>query len=639
MKNHQPREEIDALIASGQERAAARHLGELWRCDQSLGAASFVVSRFEALRDRVALVPFRVAILRSCCTLEPVVPLLQAQAFTYGLDLAVYLGGFNAYRDEALDHESTLHRFKPDAVILAAEVYDLAPELWWGSTNLQHAEREDVVRRTVATFSDFVSSFRHHSSAALVIHNAEHPLFPSSGILEAQNGNGQSGAIAALNRGLQRIAAEHHGVYLLDYDGLIARHGRLHWRDWQKWWGHRLPVAGAHLRHLAEEWFRYLIALAGKVAKVAVVDLDGTLWGGIVGEDGPSGIQIGSEYPGAAYLELQRALLDFYHRGILLAICSKNNLQDAMEVLEKHSGMLLRPQHFSAMRINWNDKAQSLREIASELSVGMDALAYLDDNPAERERVREASPEVTVVEMPPDPAEYARAVRECPVFERLRLSDEDLQRSRYYLNQRQRAELQRDLSSLEEFYRSLRQEVEISRVQPSTLARVAQLTQKTNQFNLTTRRYTEEQIARMTAVPTWEVYSLRARDRFGDNGLVGVAITRNEDGTYEIDSLLLSCRVIGRTVESAFLAFLVSRARELRAREVRGWFLPTAKNLPARNFYRQHGFHQVDRTEEGSLWALGVQNANVRCPDWIEMNISEERNELCDIRPYSADRG
>ena len=639
MKNHQPREEIDALIASGQGQAAARYLGELWRRDQSLGAASFVVSRFEALRDRVALVPFRVAILRSCCTLEPVVPLLQAQAFIYGLDLAVYLGGFNAYRDEALDYESPLHRFKPDAVILAAEVYDLAPELWWGSSNLQAGEREAVVRRTVATFSDLVSAFRHHSSAALVIHNAEHPLFPSSGILEPQNGNGQSGAIAAVNQGLQGLAAKHHGVYLLDYDGLISRHGRLRWRDWQKWWGQRLPVAGALLKHLAEEWFRFLIALAGKTAKVAVVDLDGTLWGGIIGEDGLSGIQVGSEYPGAAYLELQRALLDFYHRGILLAICSKNNLQDVMEVLEGHPGMLLRPNHFSAIRINWNDKAQGLREIASELNVGMDALAYLDDNPAERERIREALPEVTVVELPPDPAEYARAVRECPVFERLRLSDEDLQRSRYYSDQRQRAELQQDLSSLEEFYRSLRQQVEISRVQPSTLARVAQLTQKTNQFNLTTRRYTEEQVARMTTLPGWEVYSLRARDRFGDSGLVGVAITRNQDGTCEIDSLLLSCRVIGRTIETAFLAFLLSRARELCALEVCGWFFPTAKNLPARNFYRQHGFHQVNETEEGSLWVLDVQNASVRCPDWIDMTILEERNELRDIRACSADRG
>src|ERR1019366_209155 len=212
-----------------------------------------------------------------------------------------------------------------------------------------------------------------------------------------------------------------------------------------------------------------------------------------IGEDGMGGIQLGDDYPGVAYKDLQRAILDLTHRGILLAICSKNNPADAMEALEKHPQMLLRPSHFAAHRINWNDKAQNLREIAAELNLGMDAIAFLDDNPAERNWVRSQVPEVTVIDLPADPMDYARALRETPVFERLTVSSEDRERGRYYAEQRLPGDLQKSAASVEEFLSSLEMQVDIAPVSHETVARVAQLTQKTNQFNLTTRRYSEQQ--------------------------------------------------------------------------------------------------------------------------------------------------
>ncbi len=366
---------------------------------------------------------------------------------------------------------------------------------------------------------------------------------------------------------------------------------------------------------------RFLVPLSGRIAKALVVDLDNTLWGGIIGEDGMTGIQCGAEYPGAAYQALQRAMLDLAKRGILLAICSKNNPDDAMEALNQHAGMLLRPKHFACMRINWQDKSQNLREIAAELNIGLDALAFVDDNPAERERVRAAAPEVLVLDLPQDPLQYAAAVRDCPAFERLSLSAEDLQRTGMYAAQQERSQAEQSFQSKEDFYRFLEQEAEIAPVLPQTLARIAQLTQKTNQFNLTTRRYSEQQIQELDASPDWQVFSITVRDRFGDHGLVGVAITHDEAEVCEIDTFLLSCRVIGRTVETALLAYLAESAAARGYHTLQGWFLPTKKNVPARDFYSQHGFSAQSQDDKGTLWTLDLRQHPLRPPAWIKLNI------------------
>jgi FkbH-like protein len=271
------------------------------------------------------------------------------------------------------------------------------------------------------------------------------------------------------------------------------------------------------------------------------------------------------------------------------------------------------------MRINWSDKAQNLREIAAELNIGMDAIAFLDDNPVERQQVRDQAPEAIVIRLPEDPTEYAQTVRDCPWFERLSLSEEDRQRGHYYAAQRERVELEQKVTSREDFYRSLEQVAEIAPVNPQTLARVAQLTQKTNQFNLTTRRYSDQQIAEMSSNPSWRVWTLRVKDRYADNGLVGVAIARTDAQVCEIDSFLMSCRVIGRTVETALLAHLAADARQQGARLLQGWFLPTKKNAPAQEFYSQHGFEIVDQKDAGELWRLDLARRTIQPPEWVKI--------------------
>jgi FkbH-like protein len=547
--------------------------------------------------------------------------LLRAAAFVAGIDLTVHVGDFNAYPQEILDATSSLYSFAPDTAILAVQTRDVAPELWDGYADLKPDAVTASIARVIDSFQCWVKVFRQHSPANLIVHTLESPPIPSLGVLDAQSDPSQSDAIRQINDGLRAVCRAHHGVYLLDYGALIARHGFSHWHDETKWLTARMPIAAAHLIHLAQEWLRFLAPLTGRTVKALVVDLDNTLWGGVIGEDGMKGIRLGQEYPGASYQALQRALLDLHRKGILLAVCSKNNLEDAMEALEKHPGMLLRPEYFAAMRINWGDKQQSFREIASELNVGIDALAFLDDNPVERAQIRSALPEVTVIELSGDPATYGDTVRNSPVFERLTLSEEDRLRTTFYSTEQERSRAEQSFTSKEDFFRSLEQEAEVAPVTPATLARVSQLTQKTNQFNLTTRRYSEPQITDIAGRPGWQVVSLRLRDRYGDHGLVGVAITHADGTSCEIDTFLLSCRVIGRTVESAFLSHLAEHARAAGLTSLRGWFLPTRKNAPAKNFFAQHGFTQESSNGDGSLWVLDLQKARIACPEWVKLRI------------------
>jgi FkbH-like protein len=621
MEESNLRHEIEGLLGAGQWTKAAARLSALWEREAGPAVAGFVVSAYERLRSRVELKPHRCAILRSF-TVEPIVPILKACGLSGGIDLTTHIGEFNVYTQEILGANSPLYAFHPDTVILAIETRNIAPELWKTSVGA------DVVERVSHQFVGLVRAFRARTQASLIIHSLEMPPSAALGVYESQLEENQAWAVESINHNLRRMAGEFRGVYILDYDGLVARHGRERWGDERKWLTVRLPIAAANLIWMAREWMRFLAPLAGRVAKVVAVDLDNTLWGGVIGEDGMAGIQVGPEYPGAAYQALQQGLLDLTARGILLAIASKNNLADAMEALANHPGMLLRPEHFAAMRIDWNEKAQNLRQIAAELNLGPDTIAFLDDNPVERQRVREEIPEAMVVELPADPMAYARAVRDFAAFERLAISEEDRQRTRYYAADKQRAALEQSAGSREDFFRSLGQEAEIAPVDRLTLARVAQLTQKTNQFNLTTKRYTGQQIEELARRPGWRVLSIKVRDRYADNGLVGVAITHEHGEVCEIDAFLLSCRVIGRTVETALLAYLAEEARERGLLRLDGWFLPTKKNSPARDFFREHGFHLfAEKTPEGApgeLWSLDLAAKKVRCPDWIHLIVSDQ---------------
>ncbi|HLX05949.1 MAG TPA: HAD-IIIC family phosphatase, partial [Candidatus Binatus sp.] len=496
------RKQIISAIEGREHLRATGLMRQLFNEAPTLANAQFVLKQAEPIREQLALVPCRLAILRSF-TVEPVVPIVRALAMFHGIDLTVHVGDFNAYNTELLDPQSSFYGFNPDVVILATQTRDVLPELWNGSVAAK--DYEALAARAASDVEHLIDSLRSRIKAHLILNTLEMPNFPNAGILDSQRNSGQSEGIRTVNRRLRETAAKHLGVYVLDYDALIARFGRLTWGDESKWLTMRMPLSADSFVHLAREYLRFLLPLCGRTCKALVIDLDNTIWGGVIGEDGLDEIKLGAEYPGNAYLEVQRAILDLHRRGIILAICSKNNPEDALEVFKKHDSMLLRLDHFAATRINWKSKPENIRELAADLNIGIDALAFLDDNPLEREEVRMLLPEVHVIDLPAGPAHFAVALRSTPIFERLVLSNEDRDRGAYYLAERQRAQLQASGGSLDDYYRSLGMVVEIGAVTSRTIARVAQLTQKTNQFNLTTRRYSEQEIASKAADPRWSV--------------------------------------------------------------------------------------------------------------------------------------
>lgn len=620
------RQAIDAAIAAGDWVAARAGMGTLEGAAIDPGLASFITSRFEWMKAAMGLRPFRLAVLRSF-TIEPIVPVLRAAGLLAGLDLEVRLGGFNTYSQDLLDERGWLAEFAPDAVLIAVQGRDIATSLWSDFADLDESRVQRHARDVVETYRQLVAAYRSRQSAPVIIHNFELPLRPANGVYDAQREGGQVATFDEMNRQLVKVAREFRNVYVLDYDGLVRRRGDESFHDPLKWTTARMPLAAGEWIHLAREWLRFLCPLSGRVCKALAVDLDNTLWGGVAGEDGPGGIKLEENYPGAAYRAVQRAMLDLHRRGILLAICSKNNPADAMEIIDRHEGMLLRREHFATMRINWADKAQNLREIAHELNIGIDSIAFLDDNPAERDWVRRQAPQVTVIELPADPMGYAGAIRGSPVFERLEISGEDRQRGAYVAGQRKRQELRESVGTLEDFYRSLEMRVQVDALTDATLTRAAQLTQKTNQFNLTTRRYTEQQLSGMTA-PEWAIFTVKAEDRFGSNGIVGLGILKFENDAAAVETFLLSCRVIGRTIETAFLAALAKFAHDRGAARLTGWYIPTPKNQPARDFYASHGFSKVAAEEDKTQWQISLPAQSIDCPDWIHCQIGADERAM-----------
>lgn len=608
-------------LEQGDTAMALEHLRDLWRSKPTAATAGFILNCRARHRENWPVSRCRVVILRSF-TVEPLVPLLKAIGLLEGLELSIEVGMFNAYQQELLGTTSTLYQAQPDVLILAIQTRDFVSDLWDSFSGLDAKAASQIVTEALDQIGAWVRAFRKQSTAQLIVHNFELPMVVAQGILDGQMEMSQRASIQSLNEGLRLLARSFEGVSILDYDGLVSFHGRFHWFDAPKWATAGFPISASCVPFLPQEWLRFIYAVAGPVKKVLVTDLDNTLWGGLAGEDGLDGIRLGTAPMEAGFRELQAAILDLYHRGILLAICSKNNEVDAIRILENHPGMLLRPQHFSALRINWQDKAQNLREIAAELNVGLDSLVFMDDNPAERRLVRMEIPEVTVIELPEDSSSFARALRERVCFDRLTITEEDRVRQLQYQDQRRRVELSRAATTLEEFYWSLGQVVTLSPLQPETIARASQLTRKTNQFNVTTKQYGEESMRSVAETPGWSIWTVNVADRFGDNGLVGILITHTEREVCEIDTLLLSCRVIGRKIESAILAHLLAESRRQELSEVCGKFKPTNKNQAASRVFEEHGFTEGGRDGTATNWVFDLKSPLPTCPPWIEWRMA-----------------
>ncbi|MEO5331937.1 MAG: HAD-IIIC family phosphatase [Magnetococcus sp. YQC-5] len=609
----------------GDESRAAAH--EFLTVGTDAGRWRFVSRLVQKLpAGALGLKPMRVALLASF-SIEFVQDALMALGWANGLQLTIQQAGFAQYHQEMIQPTSRLYSFKPDVVILAIEGQRVMPSVYETVSLTGQTDKNQVVTEAMAQIEPLITALRQHSDALLLIHNFDPPSHPPLGILDGMIAPGQTEVIQAVNAALLDLARHHRSLFVVDYAKLVARAGMENWYDLRMAYLAKAPIAQNMLPRLATEYLKFLRAAAGMSRKCLVVDLDNTLWGGVLGEEGVSGIQLGPEYPGSAFLALQRALLQLHDRGVLLAMASKNNVADVEEVFRLHPHMLLRLDHFACREIHWNPKTTSLVSIAQRLNIGLEHMVFMDDNPVECEQVKTGLPMVSVILFPSRPEEAIRALYREGLFDTLNFSSEDGKRGQLYQQRANAEALLAASGSLTEFYWSLGMRVDLSRATPATLSRTAQLTQKTNQFNLTTYRYTEEEVARRMADPDWLVMTVQVTDRFGDNGIVGVMMAKRlaRENKLDVDTFLLSCRVIGRTVETAMLACLCEQARDMGLNGILGRVIPSAKNAPSQMMYQNHGFTKQSDTSSAateaqtSLWELDLTRGEVTMPPWITL--------------------
>jgi FkbH-like protein len=450
-------------------------------------------------------------------------------------------------------------------------------------------------------------------AAQVIVQSMTLPYGGYFGINDPQRADGQGALVQRFNQGLAAEFARRKGVYLWDFDRLARAKGYENLHDPKMWYVSRNPFRQSAYPAIADDLTRYVRSALGRIRKCVVVDLDNTLWGGIVGEDGIEGIALGRDYPGNCYRDFQKELLKLYHRGILLAINSKNNEGDALEVLDKHPDMVLRRKHFAAHRINWQDKASNLQALAKDLNISLDSMVFIDDNPRECELVRSQCPECHVFCLPDKPYLLPRFLESVPGLECVSLTEEDSRRGEMYQAQLVRGQAAARFENLADFWKALELEVRIEPAQPFSIPRIAQLTQRTNQMNLTTRRYTESQVEALAADANWRVVSVAAKDRFGDHGIIGVMFIRLERDDCHIDNFLMSCRVLGLNIEQYMIAYAAAVAKQAKRKRLVGEFIPTAKNKVAADMYPRLGFRKMGETQ----FCADLEQPTVRPPEHI----------------------
>lgn len=515
-------------------------------------------------------------------TVAQFTPLLRLAALRNDIALDVHEGTYGQFQQEILDPESALYLNKPECVLLAVHAGDVALPEFSDDPDLQ-------VSREAERWRSLCSTIVSRCGARVVMHNFAIPDVSPFGHLTRQLPGSRFSMVSRLNDMLAREATE--AVSMVDCERLSSSIGKRRWFDARYWHLSRQACAFSALPLLARHTSAVLSASIGLAKKCIVLDLDNTLWGGVIGEDGIDGIRIGSSDPeGEAYQEFQSYLKGLKQRGILLAICSKNNLNDAREPFQSRPEMILTLDDFASFQANWDIKPKALQAISRELNIGLDSIVFVDDNPFERETVRRLLPDVETIALPRDPSGYQAALAMLPLFETVKLTREDGDRTALYRMRSHGLEIAKQADSMEDFLRGLDMRAQIANVKEKSLPRVVQLIAKTNQFNLTTKRYHILDVNRLLQDESYGMFTLSLRDRFGDHGLISVLGYRHIDNVLDVDLWLMSCRVIGRSVEEVMMDHLVQVAQASSVSMIRGKYIRTPKNSLVEELYIRLGF-------------------------------------------------
>jgi FkbH-like protein len=527
-----------------------------------------------------------------------------------------YTGGYNQFSQEILNLKSKLYDFSPNLTFLILDLRSVLGDLFFFPYSYTEKEKKELINSKLNELFEIITFFVKNSNSKLVLTNFNSPSYSSYGIASMKSNFNLKDMVLYMNKKLQEFSINQNSIFIFDFDAFVSKFGEKNVFNYQNYFFGDIKIDLDYIPYFANELIPYIIAQLGISKKCIVLDLDNTLWGGTVGEDGFDGIKLGPQLPGNTYLEFQKNLKALKNRGIILAINSKNNFNDAIQVINEHPNMILRKEDFSSIKINWNDKVSNMYEIAQELNIGLDSIVFFDDDPVNRELMITSLPDILTVELPLDSSEYVNTLHELPEFSMFEITDEDSKRSEMYAQQQTRKEFEISTPNLEDLLRNLSLQLTIKKSNNFTNPRISQLILKTNQFNLTTKRYTAEEILNFTNDENMIVGCAQVKDKFGDHGITGVFIIKKLNSSeWFLDTFLLSCRIIGREIEKGILNYIINEAKKNGIKIIKSQYIRTEKNTPIQDFLPNCGFKQIN-----NFWEYDLNNA-FNMPDFIKIEI------------------
>ena len=553
--------------------------------------------------------------MMSCFTLNGLDETIRVMCSELNIRCQSYVSGYNQYNQELLNSQSNYYNFSPDITFLILDIRNFLGDVFHYPYDLSDEGRKSLVKEKIEELKNMISIFEKNTESKLIISNFNIPYYSPNGIIETKSIFGFHEMIEEFNNSLRQMCKEKNSIYVYDFNNFVSKYGENNVFDYRQFHLGDIQVTYNLIPDLANDLMSYVKPLLGKTRKCIVLDLDNTLWGGIIGEDGIDGIELGHTPTGKAFVEFQKELLSLWNQGIILSINSKNNFDDAMKVIHEHPDMILREKHFASIQINWNDKAENMKQISNEANIGLDSFVFFDDDKLNQERIKHEFPEILTVNVSDDPSNFVPILKQINDFNVLHRTSEDSNRGEMYAQQRQRRNFENSVSNLDEFLKQLDIKVKIKKANKFLTPRISQLTLKTNQFNLTTKRYQEEEIQKLSNNENFEVGCAQVLDKFGDNGITGVYIIEKNKNLWIIDTFLLSCRIIGRGIENAILTEIIKKAKQKGIVELRANFIPTSKNKPSENFLSDFGFKK-----NNDHWIYDLNN-EIKKSNHVEVEI------------------
>jgi FkbH-like protein len=575
---------------------------------------SYYINEAKIINPKKYKKKIRIAFIGSS-TLNGFEETIQVQCNEEKINCTTYNSPYNQFNQEILNENSNLYKFKPDIIFLLIDNRTILENLFYFSNINSKIKNKKFLEEKFNHITNLINIIIEKTKSKIIIMNFVIPTYTPLGIFESKIEYGVKEVVLDLNKKLKEFSRNKDSCYIYDFNSFVTKFGEKNILDYKKMNYGDIQIDFNVIPYLIYEFIGYIKPILGLNKKCIVVDLDNTLWGNIVGEDGFEGIKIGPDPEGRSFVEFQKVIKSLSENGIILAINSKNNQKDAMRVINDHPHMVLRKNDFSCIKINWNDKISNMKEIAKELNIGLDSIVFFDDDPVNRELIRMSIPEINTIELPIDPSNYAQILRNLNDFNLLKITQDDTKRKIMYEQEQNRQKLESSTENLNEYLRKLNIKIKIKLNDKFSIERISQLILKTNQFNLTTKRYQEEEIKQFVDDQTIIVGCAEVEDKFGKSGITNVFIIKKNSEEWVIDTFLLSCRVMGRGIEEAILGKILEIGKDNGIERIKAKFVLTEKNQPTENFLKNYGFER-----SGENWIFLLKN-EIKIPNYLKVEL------------------